>query len=78
VTEVTYAIGKVCLMGTFHFQQTAAPFLLSCTLTFDLSCTQSLATITIVIYGTKTTEDQHGSVRELRHKQMLWGIKHLS
>lgn len=75
MTQVTYAIGRVCLMG---LSSSSTTLLLSCTLTFDLSCTHSLATITVVIYGTKTTEDQHGSVRELRHKQMLCGIKHLS
>jgi hypothetical protein len=69
---------KSLVCGTYQFQHCAATFLLSRTWIFDSSCIQSLATLTILTYGVKTTEQLYGSRRELRHKQMQCSIKHLS
>ena len=77
VIDVTYATRRVWFVGLAHFQYCAAFFLLSCSGTFDSSCLQMLATLTILTFGVKTTEQQYGSRRELRHKQMQCGIKRL-
>jgi hypothetical protein len=58
----------VWFVGLAHFQHCAAS-LLSCTGTFDSSCVHSLAAISVLTYGVKTTEQQCGSRIELRHKR---------
>lgn len=76
--DVTYATWRVWFVRLVQFQHCATPFLLSCTGIFDSSCLHSLATKTVLTYGVKITEQLYGSRRELRHKQMKSGIKHLS
>jgi len=76
--NVTNFTWRIWFVGLSNFEQLVAPFLLSCTRIFDLSCIQSLATITIITYGVKIKEQQHGSIMDLRLTEMQCDIKYLT
>jgi hypothetical protein len=62
-------------MRITQFEHSAACFLLSCTVDFASSCTQSPATITIVIYVVETVEQKYKGIEMRQKTSILKSVK---
>ena len=68
------AIYCVLCVGLRHCQHSAAPLLLSCTVTLASSVYKTVYS-NVLFYCDKTVGQQQREERELRHTEMLYGVR---